>query len=85
MRAIFINNSVNLTNQTILGESGSCFNITNAPPQQPAITYPINGDSIYGLPVSLNATVFDIDNDSITYYYYINGRSIQRQPMVTRL
>ncbi len=69
----YVNNSVNLTNQTIMGESGACFNLTNAPPQMPSIIFPISNNVYNATPLNFNASAFDVDNDTVTYYFFING------------
>ncbi|MBI3033592.1 DUF853 family protein [Candidatus Woesearchaeota archaeon] len=68
----YFNDTSNNQNST----SNSCFTVksaaNNTPPSNPTILFPINNSYINYATVPLNVSSSDADNDTITYYHFIN-------------
>ncbi len=65
----WVNDTSNNINQT----NSSCFTVANTAPNQPTISFPIDGKNYSDTELDINFTATDDDNDALTFTLYINN------------
>ncbi|MEA2036837.1 MAG: hypothetical protein U9O94_04975, partial [Nanoarchaeota archaeon] len=63
----------NDTSNSVQVSSEYCFTVVNTIPAVPTVYYPVNSKNYSNIPY-INYSSSDVDNDTITYNVYINGR-----------